>query len=176
MSQAEYVLKRTQDPVMGSPVVAFDMDGTICENGPKIDFQDGLSVMNQCKPKQFVIQRIRALWASGTCHIAVITARDWKLSGVTHDQLRKWLGDEVFSNLDVVHSDLPSMKKLPAHIWYEWCKRYKARELKDLDALVYVGDTSIDQMASNLAGCSFQSAYQFGRGDAIPGLQVPGRC
>lgn len=169
--QLDRKLTRAQDVPFGAPVIAFDLDGTLCNNGPKINYQNGQTVKEQCRPRPFAIQRLRALWASGTCHIAVVTARNWNLSGVTHDQLRDWVGDEVFASLDVCFSDLPPLDSIPATMWYEWLLRYKARELRALDAVCYIGDTSHDAKAASDAGCDFLGAYQFSRGDRIPGLQ-----
>lgn len=170
MKQKE-TLRRAQEPARDAPLVLFDLDGTICENSPEICFQDSASIAFCSKPRQMVIQRIRALWVSGTCHLGVLTARNWRQSDITHRQLKDWLGAEVYDELDVTFGDLRPEGSMSRRDWLYSLVAFKAEMLDDLEPCVYVGDAPTDERSAIEAGVPFMGVVQFSRGDRIPGLQ-----
>ena len=163
-------------PPEDAPLVVFDMDGTICHNKPRLDFMDARAVLNGCRPNPVVIERLRALWESGTCHIAILTARNRSVLGeVTRSQLVQWLGPEVEDTLYAVwDSNIGGMGSIGPKMFWLSVREFKAFHLTNHQATVFIGDTSHDQEAAHVSGVAFMSAWQFANGQRIPGLQPPG--
>lgn len=151
------------------PFVLFDLDGTLCENGHRIDWSSAASVAAKSRPIPKAVLRLKALHASGTCYLGILTARGPNLRDVTWDQLKEWLGP-VADALDVFHIPEDS-NGIPLREFGELVVRSKAEILGAEDATCYIGDSLWDQRACQVAGTPFMWAHEFRDGLRIPGLQ-----
>lgn len=142
--------------------VAFDIDGTICENSPEMDHDDPLSVLKHTRPKHAALARLVKLIVDGHT-VSFVTARSHKVQGATMKQLKQWLPS--LAGVDIFHRNFEPYELMGAVL-------YKLDTLRQMEPDLYVGDLPMDQTAAAAAGVPFMPAEWWAKGipiDAIAG-------
>lgn len=159
--------------------VVLDIDGTICENGHRIDWSNPGSVGRLCRPIPLAQARIASMYARGW-EPFFLSARNDDCLGVTMKQLREWLPDGLADAADVWLWEMrfsdygtPEAFHLAVGIW-------KASQLDGIAELfgetgTFVGDSESDRKAAMLAGWRFMHAEDWRNGQpfALDGEPMP---
>lgn len=137
--------------------IAFDIDGTICENSPDMVHDDPLSILQHSRPKHAALSRLVKMMAAGH-DISFVTARSEKVKGATMKQLKTWL--PTVRGIDVLHRDFEPYEMMQAIC-------YKLDALRYLEPDLYVGDLPMDQTAANATSTPFMPAEWWAKGVPI---------
>lgn len=138
----------------GCTVLAFDLDGTLLQGRPGLDYDDPDQVA-ALEPIEAAIRRLAALRRQGH-GIAVITGRPESMRLLTQLQVSVIAGKGV--TLDMQTGWLGV-----AHL-----TSYKAEALRSKRASLFVGDSVSDRMAAERAGVPFMTAQDFSDGQPLP--------
>lgn len=153
-----------------SQPVVLDIDGTICENGHRLVWDDPWSVKHGCRPFPDAQARVAAMLEAGWSP-CFVSARCSVLGGVTYRQLEAWLGPDCAQRADILLSDIDSHRGLTLVELNNWVVAEKAGLLQDLarqsPGLIYVGDTVQDVLACARAGVRFMWADRWRAGRAF---------
>jgi len=137
-------------------LIAFDVDGTLCEVGARADFEDGHSLLRHTRPMPAAIERVRAFVRQGG-QVRFVTARHRRLAEFTLAQLQCWIGDHVLRE-HVSLRDFDPYTPTDAALW-------KADVLRAMRPDLYVGDKPMDQTAAAIANVLFMPAEWWARGE-----------
>lgn len=142
------------------PLIAFDIDGTLFDVDEGTDYESAESVRAGTRPHVPTCDLVRLLYAYGY-RVAYVTGRCRPLRALTLVQTR-------------IHAGLPAGFLRMQRNWkgYAEMSAYKARELIDLGASVYVGDHPADAEAARIAGIPFISIEDFRAGAAVSMLDA----
>lgn len=138
-------------------VVAFDLDGTLWDVSPSIDYDDPTTILDHCTPHPRAIERVNELAKRAVFHI-YLTGRSEIARRITEAQL--------------VAYGLPPAPLIMQRQWrgYETLVHYKAAALIQWGATHHVADTTWDATASLHARIHHMHADHWRRGDPLPHL------
>lgn len=136
-------------------LVAFDLDGTLFDVGPEVNYEDRESMRTHTRPHEAAIRRLQRLYMDGA-RVAYITGRCDHLRGFTLVQLAR--------------AGAPPGALYMQRTWsgYDVMAKYKADALRACGAILYVGDHDSDRRAAERARIAFMLADDWRRGDALP--------
>jgi hypothetical protein len=137
--------------------IAFDIDGTICENSPEMVHDDPVSILQHSRPKHAALSRLVKMIADGHT-VSFVTARSTKVQGATRKQLKTWLPSTV--GIEVHHRDFEPYEMMQAVV-------FKFDALRYLTPDLFVGDLPMDQTAAAAAGVPFMAAEWWAKGTPI---------
>lgn len=141
----------------GERVLVFDLDGTLVQNGARVDWENWETFDSHCRPYLDAWRRVRQVKAQGH-GIVFLSARGPHLRGVTHDQVRRFGGQDVFQGADILIREAWDSFVHDGRIDWTAYVTWKADILADLKADLYVGDRDEDQTAAAMAGVCFMRA------------------
>ena len=145
--------------------ICFDIDGTLCEMGADLDFDDGDSILKHTRPNHAALKQLRQLMEAG-CTVSFVTGRHEKVAWAPFRQLRLWLDRPNVAGIDILHRTFEPYEMMR-------CVVYKMDALRILNPDIYVGDLPMDQTAAAAAGVSFLPAEWFAKGHGIEHLVKP---
>lgn len=136
------------------PLVAFDLDGTLLEAPPGMDYDD-IEAVARMAPIEAAVRRARSLRRLGH-PIVVVTGRREELRWMTELQVAVLLGPGV-----------------PIHMQAQWrgvsgLVAMKSETLRGQGAALFVGDSVFDARAAEAAGTRFLHATAFAAGEPLP--------
>lgn len=127
-------------------VIAWDLDGTLIHSDRDLgDYTDPELVLEAGRPDWLLASILNVSRSLGT-EVHVVTGRTPVLADATQAQL-----DHAGIHVDGIHHQ-------PHWGGYEAMAVWKAGQLRDLGAEVYVGDHEADRNAADLAGIEFVNA------------------
>jgi phosphoglycolate phosphatase-like HAD superfamily hydrolase len=131
--------------------VISDLDGTLCNTPPGIDYDDPEQLLARCTPRLEVLQRFTALHPEH--RLSVVTARGRHVAHASRQQLQAWL-PALGEDLRVYHR--PRLLFDARH----WVND-KAAQIRQLEGRVYIGDRPEDRAAALRAGARFLWDWEF---------------
>jgi acid phosphatase class B len=116
------------------------------------------SVLENCRPITEACDRVRAFIEAGQ-PVHFITGRSGLVKAATVAQLRAW-----------IHWSIQPSQVHVNGVWagYAAMQAHKAERLRELGALLYVGDHAADEAAAMDAGIPFLHADAFAAGEPLP--------
>lgn len=138
-------------------IVGFDLDGTLFDCDPAINYEDAASVRAHTQPNAAALAIVQAIAAKGR-RIVYITGRCTHVRAVTLVQLHKF--------------GFPPGRVITAKAWdgYDAMAVYKAAALRETKASLYVGDHPADRQAAQKANIPFIHADELRSGAATKAL------
>ena len=145
--------------------VVLDIDGTVCDNGHRIDWSNPHSVERLCRPMPDAVKRVREMVFDGWLPF-FLTARGRVLFDVTFKQIREWFGHDVAQRCDLVMSSVDVPGRLSYHDRRAVAQQDKADALRDFlpGECIMVGDNIDDLLAAEGAGARFMWAHDWRAG------------
>lgn len=134
-------------------MMAFDIDGTLLEHPGRPDYLSEFS-LSQAHPIRQACSRVRALIDAGT-PVTFITGRSHQVRGITLQQLREHVHPDIDGEWLVTQATFTT---------YEAMVTYKAKVLRYIKAVGYVGDHTADYQAATEAGVPFLHAVEWAAG------------
>lgn len=136
-------------------VVFFDLDGTLWDVPPGIDYDDPKSVAGAATPRTDAIQRVQRLVEEGA-RVAYLTGRSEPTRDATLRDLRR--------------CGLPDAPLHMQDAWrgYDEMVTFKRDALRAGGATHYVGDTWADKKAARLANVRFINDKGWRAGRTLP--------
>lgn len=137
-------------------LIAFDLDGTLFDVREGTDYESRDSVRAGARPHVESVRRVCDLFDRGY-RVAYVTGRCEHLRGLTVVQTR-------------VQAGLPpgQLRMQPFWMGYDVMASWKAAQLVELGAVMYVGDHEADRTAARTAGIPFVHVDEFRAGSVGP--------
>lgn len=154
MATAGHVVAQVaSEPPQHDPLVlVFDLDGTLFDTDPGINYDDPVSVLANSRPHALACELVRRFAKKGHV-VAYLTGRSFPVRGATEQQL--------------IDADLPKGELHTQPRWTGWVgmRAYKTAKLRALRATLYVGDHEEDRNAAEAANVPFLHADDFRAGN-----------
>lgn len=150
--------------------VVLDIDGTVCQNGHRIDYQNPISVRQFCRAIPSAQGRVYSMRKDGWNPFFLSFRDEMVLSSTTMAQIREWFGDDVAEATELFLVKPAGLNAASGAEFREIMVYAKAKALRDIADLhdgrvgVMVGDTEMDRAAAKLAGWRFMHAVDWRAG------------